>query len=991
MSRRPPPSLYFLLFTVSGFAGLIYQSIWSHYLQLFLGHAAYAQTLVLAIFMGGMAIGAWAAGRWSARFTNLLRGYAAAELGIGLLALAFHPVFVAATGWAYDHVLPGMGGAGVAASKWGLASALILPASILLGTTFPLMSAGVLRAWPGASGRSLAMLYFTNSLGAAVGVLASGFVLIDRFGLPGTLTIAGFTNIALAAVVWLTAGGLAAPEPAIDAQAETAGVRPLRHVVLALAFVTGAASFVYEVTWIRMLSMGLGASTQAFEVMLAAFILGMALGAFWFRNRLAVVERDVLLLAVLLFAKAAFALYALWAYGSALSLVQWVMGAVSRNGAGYAVVTLVGFGASALVMLPTAFCAGVTLPLATRMLGRRGAGERAIGQVYAVNTAGCIVGAIFATHVGMELLGIKGLTVFGAFLDFAMAAAVLLVSAQPSRRARIAAGAFAAIVAVGLGLRFVELDPLRMSSAVFRTGKFLDPRENTVRFYKDGKTATVAVVDQPGIRSIMTNGKPDASLYVGSESRYTPDESTATLAVALPYFFQPGARTVANIGFGSGLSTHVALGSPVAERVDTIEIEPQMIEGARAFLPRVRRGFEDPRNHFQVEDAKAFFAAAGRRYDVVVSEPSNPWVSGVATLFSEEWYAHVKRFLKDDGLFVQWLQAYEIDSDLASTVFNALGRQFGDYAVYSAEGLDLLVVATPAARLPALQDAPFAWPGLREDLERLGYRRVDDLRMLRVSGRRALEPLFALMRQPANSDYFPILDQRAGRARFSNATATDLFAMRQELVPVLEILDTPVRTRLDAGRRAQPVKFTRLESAINAAALLAAARGAGNPPAGIARDATEAAMLVRTLAADCGGVPALWLEKLGTLVKLSGGLLEPAEMAPLFEFARGSRCARGLGDADRLRLAFLESIADGQVESMRVLADRGLATLPPERRAWRLDYAMAAMAGHLAAGKQAAALAVIEQQVTLLTPAERDTLALRLLVGHALSRAATTK
>src|SRR6185369_8212407 len=122
------------------FAGLIYQSIWSHYLKLFLGHAAYAQTLVLAIFMGGMALGAWIVARFTHRIRNLLLGYAIAELGIGLLALVFHRVFVAAAGWAFESVLPAMGGSGVDLFKWTLASALILPASILLGTTFPLMS-----------------------------------------------------------------------------------------------------------------------------------------------------------------------------------------------------------------------------------------------------------------------------------------------------------------------------------------------------------------------------------------------------------------------------------------------------------------------------------------------------------------------------------------------------------------------------------------------------------------------------------------------------------------------------------------------------------------------------------------------------------------------------------------------------------------------------------------------------------------------------------
>src|SRR3972149_8137011 len=140
-----PPSPYFALFTVSGFAGLIYESIWSHYLKLFLGHAAYAQTLVLALFMGGMAIGAVIASRYSGRWKNLLAGYALTEALIGLAALAFHDVFVAATGAAYTSVLPALGDVSAASLfKWTLAGALVLPQSILLGMTFPLMSAGLI-------------------------------------------------------------------------------------------------------------------------------------------------------------------------------------------------------------------------------------------------------------------------------------------------------------------------------------------------------------------------------------------------------------------------------------------------------------------------------------------------------------------------------------------------------------------------------------------------------------------------------------------------------------------------------------------------------------------------------------------------------------------------------------------------------------------------------------------------------------------------------
>ena len=219
----------------------------------------------------------------------------------------------------------------------------------------------------------------------------------------------------------------------------------LARAILVLAFVTGAASFIYEITWIRMLTLALGASTHAFEVMLAAFILAMSLGAFWFRNRIAHLRNDLHWLAGLLVAKAFFACWAVWIYGDVLDFIHWMMASTSRTDGGYVLTTFSGFVASLVVMFPAAFCAGMTLPLATQALTSRGHGEASIGRVYGANTAGCIVGAIFATHIGMELAGVKGLTGIGAALDVAVG--VLVLAAAGALRTRMAAAGAVAVAA----------------------------------------------------------------------------------------------------------------------------------------------------------------------------------------------------------------------------------------------------------------------------------------------------------------------------------------------------------------------------------------------------------------------------------------------------------------------------------------------------------------------------------------------------------------
>src|SRR4051812_12938870 len=489
-----PRAAFYLLFVVSGFSGLIYESIWTHYLKLFLGHAAYAQSLVLAVFMGGMALGAWQCARFSRRIRNPLRAYALVELAVGLLALVFHQSFVALTDFSFDRIFPAAGGEWtVLAAKLGLAALLILPQSVLLGMTFPLMSAGLARAHPDRAGESVAMLYFTNSLGAVLGILASGFVLIAALGLPGTLRLAGILNLLVGTAVLLMATRTAR-QPIIEQDSATN--EETARLLLATAFLTGLASFIYEIAWIRMLSLVLGASTHSFELMLAAFILGLALGGLAVRRRIDAGEKRAgdpeRLLGWVQVAMAVAAAATLPFYDYTFSIMEALMRGLARNDAGYALFNVAGAGIAAAMMLPATFLAGMTLPLLTGALLRRGAGEAAIGKVYAANTLGAIAGVVLTVHVGLPLLGLKGSLIAGALIDAALGL-WLLHRFSPVRKeiALAGAAALAYFLVIGVGVR---LDPNKMTAGVFRHGELAATRNAEVLFQKDGKTATVHLV-----------------------------------------------------------------------------------------------------------------------------------------------------------------------------------------------------------------------------------------------------------------------------------------------------------------------------------------------------------------------------------------------------------------------------------------------------------------------------------------------------------------
>ena len=935
------------VFTASGFAGLMYESVWTHYLKLFLGHSAYAQPLVLGIFMGGMALGAWAASRLSPRLRDLLLAYALIELVIGIAAIVFHPLFVAATNAAFDHVIPALGSPAAAhAFKWALGAALVLPQSVLLGMTFPLMTGGVLRLGPARPGYAVAMLYFTNSLGAAVGVLASGFYFISAVGLPGTLVAAGVINLAVAGAVMLLPGRKAALSREPTPTTARISVADLR-LLLAVAALTGMSSFMYEIGWIRMLSLVLGSSTHAFELMLSAFILGIAFGGLWVRRRIDAAGSTVRLLAWVQLAMGVAALATIPVYGWTFHAMARTLDALARTESGYLVFNVVSHALCLAVMFPAAFCAGMTLPLITVSLLRQGAGERAIGQVYAANTAGAIVGVLLAVHVGFTVLGLEGLIAAGAAIDLALGV-VLLRAAAPAgfRRVPLVAAGVAA-AALGAAL-LVPLDARLMASGVYRMGGLL-PEHHALHRQLHGKTATVSITESRGTYSVRTNGKPDGALRL-DRGEPAPDEVTMTILGALPLVLAPEARRVANIGFGTGMTTHVLLASPQLERVDSIEIEPAMVEAVSAFRRANGRAYEDPRSHIHYEDAKTFFSVRRERYDVIVSEPSNPWVSGVASLFSAEFYRDVRRHLKDGGLLLQWVQLYEITPELLATIVTALHANFSDYEFWLPGSADLVIVAAHNGSVPAPDARALAHPALRAELERFSIASLEDLALHRVAGRAALAPYFANFRVLPNSDYFPALAMKAPLARYMQSAAPDFAMLSHAPLPLLPLFDErarrqPEAQRLSSGERPWLPRAASVREAHAAQHFLAS--GNAQFLTGLEAQPAASLVLLRAALVECrvplpeGVLP----HELAALARLVGAQLPPPAAVSLWTGLASTPCGAHLSEADRRWLRLHAAVAGARPTEMARAAQAILdadSNLTPELVAHALAASMAA-------------------------------------------------
>ena len=697
-------ALVYFLFALSGFAGLIYEGSWARYLKLFLGHSSYGQVLTLCIYMGGLAIGSFVAGKMVEKVRRPLLGYAAVELAIGIGGVAYHPLYNLLTGFFFDSDwVAGLGFTGAEIAKVVLATGSTLPIAIAVGMTFPFIAAGLMRK-SGAE-VSLPMLYFTNSLGSAIGILVTSYMLIPELGNHITLCVAASINFLLAMVFGFI-GFMTSPTREDDEEQASAGEgaeqAPLNEDYVAehklamppkstwfwIAGITGLTSFIYEIVWIRLLSLLMGSSSHSFDQMLSAFILGLAIGSAVSGKLLKKDSLVVLSMAQILMAF--FALCTLYFHKPFWGMMNEANQIFNPTNDGYVCWSLFKYALSVLWMVPTSFFAGMTLPLITIILTRAFKSEAPIGKVYGWNTVGSILGSAGGGLLLLPLLQLKGALVLAAVLDFAIGFALLVIY---RKRFRYSVPFYVICAFMILPSIFIGFDPHLITSGAFRAYKNLHPDEKII--VRDGKTATISFHESEVHYYIKTNGKADASLGKNRENPIEGDELTQAATAFMPMAMKTEPYDAAMVGFGSGMGAHYLLADPLLKDFDCVEIEQEMMDLAKGFYPWNSRGYDDPRIHIYIDDAQTFFLTNRRKYDLMISVPSNPWVSGVASLFSHEFYTKMRRYIKPGGLWVQWIQTYEFNDQLFLNILKALDVAFPYVSLYKApEEPDIIIIAS---------------------------------------------------------------------------------------------------------------------------------------------------------------------------------------------------------------------------------------------------------------------------------------------------------
>jgi spermidine synthase len=709
LGKQTIKTILAIIFIISGTTGLVYQIVWFKYLSLFLGNTTYAQMTVLAAFLGGLALGNYLLGKRADTISNPVKIYALLELFIGVFCFSY-PTLNSLAGNSFLQIASQLNISSqnflFSALRFFVAAILLLFPTIAMGGTLPVLSKYFVCNLKG-SGKDIAMLYFLNSFGAVIGVLFAGFILIKEFGLAATCYSVALLNV-LIGVVGLILSSFTNDVSSASEQMikENDSVSSLANpgtgiinIIMIVSFFSGMAALLYEMVWTRLLINFFGSSTYSFSIMLAAFILGITIGS-WILSQATLTKINKI--KILTFSQMAIGLttMAVLLFYERLPYVLWEVSAIfSKTPRSFEIFLFVEFLiCAALIFLPTIFM-GISLPAAAEAvsIGRKQVGA-AVGKIFSINTIGTVIGVILTGLLFIPLFGIKKTFEIGIAINF-LSAVILLWSYKQFKIKTKFIFSFVCFCSFILYIvMFSNWNRSVISSGVFKSFNSPPPKsyadflkaasDEKIIFYEEGVTATVTVtqsLSDTNQKSLIINGKPDAST--------TFDMPTQVLLGQIPMMLHPDPKNVFVVGFGSGTTIGSVLTHPV-KRVLCAEISKEVISTASLFKKENNNCILDKRLSVVNEDAVTLLKLSKDKYDVIISEPSNPWIAGIGTLFSKEYFQKCFDRLNDNGIMVQWFHVYETDDSVVQLVLNTFSSVFPYAQLWNSVSNDIIMVGS---------------------------------------------------------------------------------------------------------------------------------------------------------------------------------------------------------------------------------------------------------------------------------------------------------
>ncbi|HKO54319.1 MAG TPA: fused MFS/spermidine synthase [Thermoanaerobaculia bacterium] len=768
----------------SGMCALVYQTAWMREFRLIFGASTFATAAVLAIFMAGLGAGSALLGKRADAARQPLAFYGVLEIAIAVSA-ALTPLLLWLARAAYiatgGSVSLGVPFATVV--RLALAAIVLGVPTVLMGGTLP-AAARAVESNDDAGRRRLAILYGANTLGAVTGTLLSTFYFLETFGTRQTLWIAALINV----LVGLTARAVGRAETLLPAEwgedarradeddpspgaprhplpargASVLDVSP--RLVLIAAAIVGFVFLLMEIVWYRMLSPLLGGTTFMFGLILAVALLGIGLGGVAYAMRDDRHPGTVAGFALTCTLEAVFVAIP-FALGDRLAVLANLLRPIGNVGFGGYVLawTLLTF----IIVFPAAFISGIQFPLLVSLLGRgREAVGRHVGMAYAWNTAGAIAGSLAGGFGLLPLLTAPGcwrLVAIALALLGAGAAAVAIRSKQLAMSGVSLVFAVIAVAAVAAqgptpAWRHSGIGVGRMPLSTSRNElhEWLSRVRRAMIFEAEGRESSIALIDDDDL-GLIVNGKSDGSAR--------NDAGTQVMSGLLGAVVHPHPRSALVIGLGTGTTAGWLAAIPTMERVDCVELEPAVLDAARYYETVNLDVLANRRVHNSIADGREFLLTTPHRYDVIFSEPSNPFRAGVASLFTREYYQSAVQRMNRGGIFVQWMQTYAVDAATLHSIYATVASVFPHAETWITSSGDLVLVAS---REPIVYDADRMRARLAAEPYRSGMHyawRTESLEGL-LAHFAASEKLTAAMASAAealNTDDRPVVEFGFGR------------------------------------------------------------------------------------------------------------------------------------------------------------------------------------------------------------------------------------
>ena len=693
------------LFLFSGGTALVYQVTWLRELSLIFGASFYATSIVLASFMGGLALGGFSAGRLSGRVSRPLAAYGVLEIAIAVFAMAL-PSLLGAVDEVYVSTAHSQGGVTPAlnAMRIILSFGVLLLPTFFMGATLPVLIRFMVHAH-GEFGTRLALLYGINTCGAAGGAVLAGFVLLPNLGNAATQQLAIISNLAIG--VLAIASDFLAGRPATEASEIAANEQAtpdspdLGSLPLQLAFfgtaITGMSALALEVLWARSISLIIGSTTYSFTIMLAAFLTGIWIGS-WLHASFPLRRiNESLQFGVVMLAIGATSFVSSQLIPRVPELVLWINHFLYQNHDQIQTLTSL-LGAFAVMLVPCVFM-GIAFPIASQARARLKLkfGE-SVGDTLALNTCGSIVGSLAAGFVLIPALGMQGGMVLASCLAGGYGFIVLIAAATAGSSKRV----FALWASVALALVIVFAGPLiaprwdivRLASFKHdRIQYYFNDDENPrpqrkqeLAYYREGRSSTIAVMDivqrfgekTDSRRYIMVNGKVVASDGSG-------DIDIELLLGHVPMLLHPNPKSALVIGFGAGVTLGAVAANKNLEELTLVEIEPAVLGSGHLFAhvnDDVLR--KDPRLEIIIQDGRNFVKTTNRKFDVITADPVHPWAAGSAYLYTTEYYAQAAERLNEGGVMCQWVPLTALSVENFRSIVGTFAQNFKYVSVWNA-------------------------------------------------------------------------------------------------------------------------------------------------------------------------------------------------------------------------------------------------------------------------------------------------------------------